>query len=293
MPTSTARSDIFVSPDWLAERLDAPDIVVVDGSYYLSTMNRDAEAEYQAGHIPGAVRFDIDTVKDKASPLPHMMPTAAEFARAVGALGIGDGMSIVIYDGMGLFSAPRVRWMFKAFGARNVHILDGGFPAWVAAGLPVEDGAPRPRQPRSFTARFDAGAVADRNDVARALASGQMQVVDARPADRFQGDAPEPRAGLRSGHMPGSSNLPFAKLIENGRLKDKDALNATFAEAGIDPAAPLIATCGSGVSAAILSTALELVGHPGRAVYDGSWAEWGGDDTCPLATGPAKPSYKG
>jgi thiosulfate/3-mercaptopyruvate sulfurtransferase len=293
MPTQIARSDIFVTPEWLAERLEAPDIVVVDGSYYLSTMNRDAEAEYRAGHIPGAVRFDIDTVKDKASDLPHMLPSAAEFARAVGAMGIGDGMSIVIYDGMGLFSAPRVRWMFKAFGAANVHILDGGFPAWVAAGMPVEEGMPRARQPRHFTARFDAGAVADREDVARALESGAVQIVDARPADRFRGEAPEPRAGLRSGHMPGASNLPFATLIENGRLKDKDALKAVFEEAGVNPAAPLIATCGSGVSAAILATALELAGQPGRAVYDGSWAEWGGDDACPLATGPAKPSFKG
>ncbi len=208
MPTQIARSDIFVTPEWLAERLEAPDNR--RGRRLLLPLDHEPgrRGRVSCGHIPGAVRFDIDTVKDKASDLPHMLPSAAEFARAVGAMGIGDGMSIVIYDGMGLFSAPRVRWMFKAFGAANVHILDGGFPAWVAAGMPVEEGMPRARQPRHFTARFDAGAVADREDVARALESGAVQVVDARPADRFRGEAPEPRAGLRSGHMPGPAICP-------------------------------------------------------------------------------------
>jgi thiosulfate/3-mercaptopyruvate sulfurtransferase len=279
----------FVSTAWLAERLEAPDIVVVDGSYYLSTMNRDAEAEYLAGHIPGAIRFDIDTVKDTSSPLPHMLPRPDAFARQVGAMGIGDGQKIVVYDGAGLFAAPRVWWTFRAFGARDVAILEGGFPAWTAEGRPVEEGPARPRRPRTFTARFDAGQVASLDDVQRALATGSAQVVDARPGNRFRGEAPEPRAGLRSGHMPGALNLPFTDVLANGRLKDPAAIRAAFKGAGIDPSRPVITTCGSGVSAVTIALALESIGQPAKAVYDGSWAEWGAREDLPIATGPAKP----
>ena len=282
-----AHDDVFVSTDWLAARLDAPDIVVLDGSWYLPAQNRDAAAEYAERRIPGAARFDIDTVKDTASDLPHMLPRPEAFAAAVGAMGIGDGMRIVVYDGPGLFSAPRVRWTFRTFGARDIVILDGGFAKWEAEGRLVEQGSPRARAARSFTARLDHSAVASADDVLRAVASGGAQIVDARPADRFRGEAPEPRAGVRSGHMPGALNVPATALVENGRLKDPQAIAAAFAEAGTDLDRPVITSCGSGVTAAILSTALETIGKPARALYDGSWAEWGASDR-PIARGPAK-----
>lgn len=276
----------FVSTQWLADRLGAPGIVVVDGSWYLPAMNRDPEAEYRAGHIPGAVRFDIDTIKDRDTSLPHMLPRPEAFASAMRTLGIGDGMTIVVYDGAGLFSAPRVWWTFKVFGARDVNILEGGLPAWTAEGRPLEEGPPRPRAPRHFTARLDHGAVADLSDVRRVLATGAAQVVDARSAERFRGEAPEPRPGLRSGHMPGALNLPFSEVVENGRLKSPEAIRAAAERAGIDLSRPVVTTCGSGVSAAILSVAFAAAGQEPRALYDASWAEWGARDDCDVATGP-------
>jgi thiosulfate/3-mercaptopyruvate sulfurtransferase len=272
------RSDIFVSTDWLAANLGNPRVVVVDGSYYLSTMNRDAGAEYLAGRIPGAVRFDIDAVKDMASPLPHMLPSADEFAAKVGAMGISDGMTIVVYDGLGLFSAPRVRWTFRTFGATDVRLLDGGYPKWVAEGRATESGPARARAAASFNAVFDSTAVASMADVKAALGARSAQVVDARPAGRFSGADPEPRPGLPSGHMPGAVNLPFAGIIENGQLKDEASVTAAIAAAGINLDKPIITSCGSGVSAAILSTAMEMIGKPPQALYDGSWAEWASAD---------------
>jgi thiosulfate/3-mercaptopyruvate sulfurtransferase len=275
-----------VSPEWLAAHLGDPKIVVLDGSYYLPTHRRDADTEYLEAHVPGAIRFDIDVVKDTNSPLPHMLPDEDEFAAAVGAIGISDDDMIVVYDGLGLFASPRVAWMFRTFGAQRVAVLDGGFPAWRAAGLPVEHGEPEEREPADFAARFDEAAVADRQEIARALASGSTQVLDARSAARFTGEEPEPRPGMRSGHMPGARNLHYASVLRDGRLADVATIEAALAAAGVDPTQPILTTCGSGVTAAILVLAIEQTGRPAPPLYDGSWAEWGSRDDTPVATGP-------
>jgi len=275
----------LVSPDWLHDRLTAPDLVVLDASWYLPAAGRDPEAEFRAAHIPGARRFDLDAMSDTESSLPHMLPRPEVFAARMRALGVGDGQQIVVYDGMGLFSAPRVWWMLKAFGVRDALVLDGGLPAWISAGYPTEEGEPPPRERRHFTARLDHGAVADADDVARALASGSAQVVDARSATRFRGEEPEPRPGVRPGHMPGARNLHYAALQRDGRMKSPEALAAVFAENGVDPDRPIMTTCGSGVTAAIIALALETMGRNARGLYDGSWSEWGADPNRAVATG--------
>ncbi len=275
----------FVTPDWLHQRLTAPDIVVLDASWYLPAQGRDAEAEFRAAHVPGAIRFDIDAVSDETSPLPHTLPRPEVFSSRMRALGIGDGAHVIVYDGLGLFSAPRVWWMLRTFGVRDVEILEGGLPAWIAAGYPTEDGEARPRERRHFTARLDRGAVADSGDVARALDRNGAQVVDARSGPRFRGEEAEPRPGVRPGHMPGARNVHYAALQADGRLKDEASLRAAFAEAGVDLDRPVITTCGSGVTAAIVSLALETLGRPPRALYDGSWADWGSDASRPVVTG--------
>jgi thiosulfate/3-mercaptopyruvate sulfurtransferase len=272
----------LVSTQWLADHLNSPDIVVVDASFYLATMKRDARAEYLAAHIPGAVFFNIDEISDHTSDLPHMLPRPEAFSSAMRALGIGDGETIVIYDGLGLYSAARVWWTFRIFGVREAFILDGGFPKWKAEGRPIESGEVK-RLPRHFTARLDHGAVAGLSEVQAALASGNAQVVDARSAERFHGQAPEPRAGLRSGHMPGALNLPFANLIENGRLVSRERIAAAFGAAGVDLDKPVITTCGSGVTAAILTFALDALGRNPGSLYDGSWSEWGARADLPVA----------
>jgi|SRR5215475_7662547 len=272
----------LVTTDWLEQHLSAPDIVVVDGSYYLPTIKRDARQEYLDAHIPGAVFFDVEAISNHDSDLPHMLPRPEAFSSAMRDLGIGDGQTIVVYDGLGLYGAARVWWTFRVFGVKDVFVLDGGFPKWKSESRPIEFGDVK-RLPRHFTGRMDHGAVAALSDVQTALATGNAQVIDARSAERFRGAAPEPRPGLRSGHMPGALNLPFEALIEDGRLAPPDRLAAAFADAGVDIDKPVITSCGSGVTAAILTFALEALGRERTSLYDGSWAEWGSRQDLPVA----------
>jgi thiosulfate/3-mercaptopyruvate sulfurtransferase len=266
-------SELLARPEWLKERLGRPGVKVVDGSWYLPVQNRDAKAEFLAGHIPGAVFFDIDAIADRSTSLPHMLPDEAAFAAAAGDLGLSETDTIVVYDGLGLFSAPRVWWMLTTFGATDVRVLDGGLPAWKRAGYPLEAGAAKPA-PASFAVRFDPQRVADLARVQGALASGAADVVDARSAARFRGTAPEPRPGLASGHMPGALNLPFDRLVAAGRLVAPEAIRREFHAAGAELSHQTITTCGSGVTAAVLAFALATLGKRDVAVYDGSWAEW-------------------
>ena len=279
----------LVATDWLASHLSTPGLVILDGSMHLPTAKRNAKAEYLAEHIPGALFFDIDDIADHTSPLPHMLPPADKFASRVKKMGIGDGMHIVVYDSEGLYSAARVWWMFRAMGHEEVRILNGGLKKWKAEGRPLEDGEPRPRQQRHFSARLNAELVRDVADVRGLIGSKAVQIVDARAAARFEGSVPEPRAGLRSGHIPGSRNVPFATLLNaNGTLKPAAELEAIFAKAGVDPARPVVASCGSGVTAGVVALALAVLGRTNAAVYDGSWTEWGGDASLPIETGPAR-----
>lgn len=281
-------SPYLVSTDWLAEHIGAPGVAIVDASWHLPTANRDGAAEFAKAHIPGAVFFDIDAIADHSTSLPHMLPDPVAFASAMRRLGIGDGMKIVVYDSVGLFSAPRVWWTFRAFGKRDVAVLDGGLPKWTAEGRPLAEGEPL-SQPRHFTARLDHALVASLDDMREASAKagkpGGPQIIDARSAPRFQGDELEPRPGLRSGHIPGARNLPWGDLVADGRLKPAKELAAAFAAAGYDPARPVVTTCGSGVTASILTLALAVTGRDAVPVYDGSWSEWGMRPDLPIALG--------
>ncbi len=277
----------LVSTEWLAKHLKDPDLRLLDASCYMPDAGRDAKAEYMAAHIPGARFFDIDDISDARSELPHMAPPVEKFMSRLRAMGVGDGHQVVVYDGAGLFSAARVWWLFKLMGQENVAVLDGGLPKWIAEGHETEDMPPIPRD-RHMTVRMQNQLVRDVTQVAHASKLGEPQIVDARSPERFRGEAPEPREGLRAGHIPGSRNVHYEALLnDDNTMKSVEETRGVFEAAGVDVSNPVITTCGSGVTAAILALALERMGHKDWSLYDGSWAEWGMFPTVPVATGDA------
>ncbi len=265
----------LVSTDWLAAHLNDPDLRILDASWHFADTGRNARAEYEAEHIPGARFFDIDEISDQRSPLPHMAPPVEKFISRMRAMGIGDGHQVVVYDTKGVWSAPRVWWTFRLMGKVDIAVLDGGLPKWKAEGRALEDMPPMVRD-RHITVQRQAHLVKDVSQVASAAKLGDWQIVDARSAPRFKGEADEPRPGLRSGRIPGSKNVPFTTLLNaDSTMKDLPGLRETFVQAGVDLGRPIITSCGSGVTAAVLTLALERLGHRNHALYDGSWSEWG------------------
>lgn len=275
----------LVSTHWLEAHLKDPDLRIIDGSWYLPAANRDPLAEYRSAHIPNARFVDLDDVSDLRSGMPHTAPPVEKFMSRMRALGIGDGHQVVIYDGAGLFSAARFWWLFRLMGKTDVAVLDGGFPKWQAEGRPVEDMDPIIRD-RHMTVHRQAGLIKDVTQVAAASKLGDQTILDARAAERFRGEAPEPREGLRAGHIPGSRNVPFTQLLNaDGTMKEAAELTAVFDAASADLSKPVITTCGSGVTAAVINLALERIGHRNHALYDGSWSEWGMYDDLKIETG--------
>ncbi|MEM7668548.1 MAG: 3-mercaptopyruvate sulfurtransferase [Pseudomonadota bacterium] len=282
---ATGDADFLVSTDWLHERLNAPDIRILDGSMHLPDTGRNGRAEYDAGHLPGARFFDIDEIADEKSPLPHMLPPAEKFISRVRKMGIGDGHRVVIYDQTGLFSAARVWWMFRVFGHQDVAVLDGGLPKWMAEGLPVEDDPVDPRE-RHFTGRRNSAMVRDVTQIAGTTKLRTEQIVDARSPGRYRGEEAEPRPGLRAGHIPGAMNVHYRTLLNSDQtMKTPDETRAIFEAAGVDLGQQIVTSCGSGVTAAILTLALHRMGHTRNAVYDGSWVEWGAYPDLAVETG--------
>ncbi|MEO1089148.1 MAG: 3-mercaptopyruvate sulfurtransferase [Pseudomonadota bacterium] len=279
-------SSALVSTDWLATHLASPDVRVVDATWVLPDSGRDARAEFEQRHIPGAVYFDIDDVSDESSTLPHMVPSAAKFSARARRLGLGDGARVVVYDDNTFFASARVWWMFKLFGHGDVAVLDGGLKKWIAEERPVDD-LPRAPTERHYTARENTLILRNLDQMRRNLTTKREQVVDSRSPGRFRGDEPEPRQGLRAGHIPGSVNVPYSQLVDADErtLLPVDTLKEAFEAAGLDLGKPITSTCGSGVSAAIVNLALYELGHADTALYDGSWTEWGSEKDTPVATG--------
>jgi thiosulfate/3-mercaptopyruvate sulfurtransferase len=275
-------SPFVVDADWLQSRLGGPGLSIVDASWYLPAQKRDARAEYDAAHIPGAIFFDLDRVVDPDSDLPHMLPRPGIFAQHVGAMGISADDTIVVYDGPGFFSAPRVWWMFRTMGVYQVYVLDGGFDRWRAEDRLVT-AEPTKTAPNVFYPNFDASRVASLDEMRRIVETGSSQIADARSPGRFAGTEPEPRPGIRAGHMPGANNVPYSALSQNGELLPLEALKEVLEGAGIDLSKPVVTSCGSGVTAAVITLALESLGHTDNRLYDGSWSEWGAQADTPVA----------
>ena len=282
---STEKSRFVVSADWVEKNLGSPNFRIVDASFYLPAQKRNAAAEYAEAHIPGAVLFDQDKIADHSSDLAHTIPAPDYFADEVGKLGISDTDTIVVYDGIGMFASPRVWWLFRVMGAKDVYVLDGGMDGWKRDGRPITTELPEPA-PVTFRTNYDASKVTTLDGMRKIVDDGKIQIADARSAGRFAGVDPEPRVGLRSGHMPGAKSLPSGVFAENGRFKSLPELKATIEASGIDLSRPVVTSCGSGITAAIITLALTSLGHADNTLYDGSWTEWGGKSDTPVVTGP-------
>ncbi|PYE89500.1 3-mercaptopyruvate sulfurtransferase [Phyllobacterium leguminum] len=283
----TKKSPFVVSADWLEKHLDEPGLSILDASWYLPAQNRDPRGEFDAAHIPGAIFYDQDKIADRSSGLPHTIPSEADFEREMSAMGLTVEDTIIVYDGPGMYTAPRVWWLLRTMGAKNVLVLDGGFDRWKREGRPVTAKVTK-IAPSAFIAHSDMSRVASFEKMREIVETGSVQIADARAPGRFSGDEPEPRAGMRSGHMPGARNVPVASLVKDGELKNLEELEEIFDKAGIDLTKPVVTSCGSGVTAAVITLALESLGHKDNLLYDGSWSEWGSRADTPVETGEAK-----